>query len=187
MKNSGKVLSMGFGFVEFRSRHAAEVALKAMDGYVLDGHKLQLKFSDRGTEKTGKPSSIPSGNDNSKILVKNIPFEATKQDITKLFGAFGQLKSVRLPKKFDKRAKGFAFVEFISVKEAQNAVKALQGTHLLGRRLVMEYAQADAATAEEEIARMEKKVQSQVTKQTLLNMRLSGKRRMDLDGDEEEV
>ncbi|CAN6602120.1 multiple RNA-binding domain-containing protein 1 [Trichomonascus vanleenenianus] len=187
-KNPGKHLSMGFGFVEFNTKHDAEVAVKAMDGYVLDGHKLQLKLSHRGREgEVDNGAMAPKLGANTgaftKIIIKNLPFEATKKDITKLFGTFGQLRSVRVPKKFDKRARGFAFAEFVTAKEAANALKALQGTHLLGRKLVMEYAQAEAENAEEEIERQAAKMQSQLTKTTLAGMRLSGKRALDLDED----
>jgi RNA recognition motif-containing protein len=48
---------------------------------------------------------------------------------------FGQLKSVRVPKKMDGRARGFAFVDFITKQEAKNAFQSLQDTHLYGRHL----------------------------------------------------
>jgi len=75
------------------------------------------------------------------MIVKNVPFEATKKDIRELFGAHGKLKSVRVPKKFDSRSRGFAFLEFISRHEAENAYAALRHTHLLGRHLVLEWAE----------------------------------------------
>lgn len=55
--------------------------------------------------------------------------------------AHGHLKSVRLPKKFDSRTRGFAFLEFVSRHEAENAFNALRHTHLLGRHLVLEWAE----------------------------------------------
>lgn len=53
----------------------------------------------------------------------------------------GQLKSVRLPKKFDARSRGFAFLDFVSRHEAENAYSALRHTHLLGRHLVLDWAE----------------------------------------------
>ena len=58
-----------------------------------------------------------------------------------LNSSHGQLKSVRLPKKFNSRSRGFAFLEFISRHEAENAYAALRHTHLLGRHLVLEWAE----------------------------------------------
>ncbi|SEI30957.1 YALIA101S01e11562g1_1 [Yarrowia lipolytica] len=184
-KNKGKFLSMGFGFVEFSSKEAAEIAQKAMDGHVLDGHKLQLKISNRGQdeETTETKKAI-----DSKILIKNLPFEATKKDVQKLFGAFGSLKTVRVPKKFNSESRGFAFAEYVSAKEAEHAMSALQGTHLLGRRLVLQYAQADASNAEEEIERMQATVSKQAAQRSFADMKLAGegKRRVDLEGEDEE-
>ncbi|CRK02852.1 hypothetical protein BN1723_008793 [Verticillium longisporum] len=71
--------------------------------------------------------------------------------------------------------RGFAFAEFSTPKEAQNAIDALQHTHLLGRRLVLDYAEAEALDAEEEIAKMQKKVGGQVNKVALAQ--LTGKTR----------
>ena len=85
------------------------------------------------------------------MLVKNVPFEATKKDLRELFGAHGQLKSVRLPRQVHGRTRGFGFVEFVSRREAETAMAALKHTHLLGRHLVLEWAGAedhDAAVAE---------------------------------------
>lgn len=55
--------------------------------------------------------------------------------------AHGKLKSVRVPKKFNSRSRGFAFLEFITRHEAENAYAALKHTHLLGRHLVIEWAE----------------------------------------------
>jgi multiple RNA-binding domain-containing protein 1 len=51
--------------------------------------------------------------------------------------------------------------------------------------LVIQYAQAEAVDAQEEIERMEAKVRKQVTKETLQGLRLSGKRRVELDEEDE--
>lgn len=40
-------------------------------------------------------------------------------------------------------SRGFAFVDFLSHQEAVNAMEAIAGTHLYGRRLVTEWADQD--------------------------------------------
>ena len=50
---------------------------------------------------------------------------------------------MRLPKKLDHRSRGFAFLEFASKHEAENAFNSLQHTHLLGRHLVLQWAEED--------------------------------------------
>ncbi|KAK9476172.1 hypothetical protein V1514DRAFT_337647 [Lipomyces japonicus] len=189
VKNNGQLLSMGFGFVEFRTKQQADLAVRTMSDFVLDGHKLQVKTSTRGSDsettsssKKDKASSAPK----TKIIIKNLPFEATKKDIRQLFGAFGQLRTVRMPRKFDNTARGFAFAEFVTAKEAEHAMKSLAGVHLLGRRLVLQYAAEDATNAEEEIERMQSKVRKQVAGETIAQYKLSsGKRKFDLDEDED--
>lgn len=44
---SGKLLSMGYGFVEFKQKACAEEALKVLQHCQLDGHQLELKLSNR--------------------------------------------------------------------------------------------------------------------------------------------
>ena len=71
------------------------------------------------------PASAPKDKKIAKLLVKNLAFEATKKDLRELFGAFGQLKVVRIPRKFDGSHRGFGFVEFLTHQEAVNAMAAL--------------------------------------------------------------
>lgn len=166
-KHPGRVLSMGYGFIEFRTGKQALVASKSMTGAVLDGHKLEIKLSSHGMSaaKTG-PGAKKAAN-STKIVVKNVPFEVTRKDLQELFGTFGKLRSVRLPRKFDKQSRGFAFVEYSNSKDAQHAMTSLAGTHLLGRRLVLQFAAADAEDPEAEIEAMEKKVRRQVDAEAL--------------------
>ncbi|KAJ7068837.1 hypothetical protein C8F01DRAFT_1119476 [Mycena amicta] len=141
-KRPGGRLSMGYGFVGFKEHDGANRALKSMQGFVLDGHALHVKFAGRGTEgEETKEGKGQSKSRTTKMIVKNVPFEATKKDIRELFGSHGTLKSARLPKKFDSRSRGFAFLDFVSRAEAENAYAALRHTHLLGRHLVLEWAE----------------------------------------------
>ncbi|QIW98103.1 hypothetical protein AMS68_003621 [Peltaster fructicola] len=164
-KKPGQILSMGFGFVEFRSAAEAQAALSTMDGYALHGHKLQVRASNKGAdaaeERRKADQAKREAGHRTKVIIKNLPFEASKKDVRALFGAYGQLRSIRVPKKMDRAARGFAFADFTTPKEAQSAMDALKDTHLLGRRLVLDFAEAEPADAEAEIAKMAAKVGSQ--------------------------
>ena len=86
-KRPGARLSMGFGFVGFRTAEAARRALKGIHGFVLDGHTLSVKFAGRGAEEQDEEKQ--SGREKAKttkMLVKNLPFEATRKDVQDLFG-----------------------------------------------------------------------------------------------------
>ena len=187
-KKPGQILSMGFGFLEFKSKSQAQAALKAMDGYNLDGHKLIIKASHKGLdaaeERRREDAAKKEAGKRTKIIIKNLPFEASKKDVRALFGTYGQLCSVRVPKKFDHSARGFAFADFITAREAENALNALKDTHLLGRRLVLEFAAEDSLDAEEEIEKMQKKVGNQVNKVALQKLTGRGRKKFNIEGND---
>lgn len=138
-EKDGKVLSMGFGFAEFDSTETARSVCKQLQGSVLDGHALVLQLSHvKDTPIARKPAD--NNESSTKLIVRNVAFEATKKDLQQLFSPFGQIKSLRLPKKFDGNHRGFAFLEFLTKQEAMNAFNALASTHLYGRHLVIEKA-----------------------------------------------
>jgi multiple RNA-binding domain-containing protein 1 len=187
-KKPGQVLSMGFGFLEFRTKAQAQAALNAMNGHDLEDHKLVIKLSHKGLdaaeERKKEDRAKKQAGKRTKIIIKNLPFEASKQDVRALFGTYGQLRSVRVPHKFDHSARGFAFADFITAREAENALEALKDTHLLGRRLVLEFASDDPLDAEEEIEKMQKKVGNQVNKVALENLTGRGRKKFNIEGDD---
>jgi RNA recognition motif-containing protein len=63
---------------------------------------------------------------------------------------YGHIQSLRLPKKFDSTSRGFAFIEFTTASDARNAMESLKHSHLLGRHLVLEWAE------EEDVGGLEK-------------------------------
>lgn len=180
-KKPGEVLSMGFGFLEFSSEQHAQAALASMDGYKLDGHELLIRASHKAVdaaEQRRKEDDVKKlAGMRTKIIIKNLPFEISKKDIRALFSAYGQLRSVRLPKKFDSSTRGFAFADFVTAREAESAMAALKNTHLLGRRLVLEFAAADTLDPEEEIEKMQNKMGNQANKVTLQKLANLGVRR----------
>uniref|UniRef100_A0A8D2JJ38 Probable RNA-binding protein 19 n=1 Tax=Sciurus vulgaris TaxID=55149 RepID=A0A8D2JJ38_SCIVU len=138
---AGALLSMGFGFVEYRKPEQAQKALR------------QLQVSDpclplhaRPALTTARKKQLPRKQTTSKILVRNIPFQADRREIRELFSTFGELKTVRLPKKMAGTGthRGFGFVDFLTKQDAKRAFNALcHSTHLYGRRLVLEWADSE--------------------------------------------
>ncbi|KAM8797513.1 putative RNA-binding protein 19 [Eudromia elegans] len=146
---AGSLLSMGFGFVEYKKPESAQKALRQLQGCSVDGHKLEVKISERAlrpTVKSSRKKQILKKQTTSKILVRNIPFQATVREIRELFSTFGELKTVRLPKKMAGTGshRGFGFVDFLTKQDAKKAFNALcHSTHLYGRRLVLEWADTE--------------------------------------------
>ncbi|KAF7661994.1 hypothetical protein LDENG_00248920 [Lucifuga dentata] len=146
---TGKLLSMGYGFVQYQTAEAAQKALRQLQHCTVDEHKLELKISERATSSTEvlrKKNQVEKKQTGSKILVRNIPFQATLKEVRELFCTFGELKTVRLPKKAagSGNHRGFGFVDFLTKQDAKKAFAALcHSTHLYGRRLVLEWADAE--------------------------------------------
>ncbi|GJQ68534.1 hypothetical protein Trydic_g17103 [Trypoxylus dichotomus] len=145
-----KKLSMGYGFVQFMYKSGIDKALKTLQQSTLDGKSLELKRSERtlaNVTNTTRKTSKKTKQTGTKILVRNVPFQATKKEIQELFKAFGEIKALRLPKKMATDVnthRGFAFVDFVTASDAKKAFTALsQSTHLYGRRLVLEWAATD--------------------------------------------
>nr|CCC92168.1 putative RNA-binding protein [Trypanosoma congolense IL3000] len=120
-----------------------------------DVAKISSVIARRGTtqnplDRNKIDSDMPSGCNGLKLVVKNVPFEATERDIRDLFSAVSEVRSVRLPRKNNQFSshrennhRGFAFVEFLTEEEARRAKQTLGSTHLYGRHLVLQYAQLD--------------------------------------------
>lgn len=173
-KNGAVNLSMGYGFVGFKSAEAARIAQKAIDKTTLDGHLLSVSFAKRGHDSDDAEAAAAVSNNNSdgpapttKLIIKNLPFQASKKDVRALFAAHGKLKSVRVPRKSAANlnsggggaagVRGFGFVEFVNRKEAENAYKSLKHSHLLGRHLVLEWDVQGLASQEDQLDNLRKK------------------------------
>ena len=94
---SGESLPMGFGFAVYETRAQALRALNQLSGKALDGHVLDLSFSARSEIVTTKKRKLTAraeddGEKRTKLLVRNVPFEASRSELRELFGSLGQLK-----------------------------------------------------------------------------------------------
>jgi len=97
-------------------------AIKQLQGAKLEDHALQLRLSKRKETEdlSSRRKRVEDINPSTKLMIRNIPFEANKKEIHDLFQPFGELKSVRLPRKEGgKGHRGFAFVEFLTKDDAK--------------------------------------------------------------------
>ena len=182
-KNPKEKLSMGFGFVKFTDFASAKQAIIEKQGCMVDGHKLEISLA-KQTEKekvVGRMHKVtPNATASTLLVIKNIPFEATKAEISHIFSRFGSLKSLRIPKKVASldftTHRGFGFVEFFSEDDAALAFDALKSsTHLYGRRLIIEYAK-DV----QDLENLRKKTKEQFVGESSVNSTVK-KRRLEFD------
>lgn len=109
-----------------------------------------------------------------------MPFEATDKDLRELFGTYGQLKSLRMPKKFNGGHRGFAFLDFLTKQEAKNVYDNMGNIHLYGRHLVLEWAQED-----DNVDSLREKTGKHYSKEESIGGRVNKRQKVDLDGDDD--
>ncbi|MGB3511716.1 MAG: RNA-binding protein [Microcoleaceae cyanobacterium] len=70
------------------------------------------------------------------VYVGNLSYEATDEELTKVFEDYGSVKRVQVPTDRDTgRPRGFAFVEMETDEEETAAIEALDGAEWMGRTL----------------------------------------------------
>src|ERR1700682_6745448 len=83
-----------------------------------------------------------------RLYVGNLPYSATEDQLTELFGRAGKADSVRVMRAMATgRARGFAFVEMGTDEEAQKAITELNDYQLGGRGLTVNEARPKPAYA----------------------------------------
>lgn len=81
--------------------------------------------------------------ESSTIFVRNLSYEAKEQDLEELFGKFGQIVRVYIPKEYGTtNSKGFAFVEMESKAVAEKAMAELNEKVFMRRTIFLNEAQA---------------------------------------------
>jgi len=70
------------------------------------------------------------------IYVGNLAYEVTQEDLTEVFGEYGTVRRVHLPKDRETgKFRGFAFVEMDTPAEEETAIEELDGAEWMGREI----------------------------------------------------
>lgn len=103
--------------------------------------------SERPRNGAARPASEPARSSRKpesievttpRLYVGNLSFEATESDLFELFNGVGKVQNAEVVTyKHNQRSKGFAFVQMLTVEEAQRAVTELHDKDFLGRKLVV--------------------------------------------------
>jgi RNA recognition motif-containing protein len=81
---------------------------------------------------------------NQKLYVGNLNFEASEDQVRELFGSFGDVQDVKIVMdRFTGRSRGFAFVRFGTADDAGKAKEALNGQPFQGKTLVIDWARTE--------------------------------------------
>ncbi|EAT35909.1 AAEL011963-PA [Aedes aegypti] len=127
--SSGK--SRGFGYAEFESEQDVQKAL-SFDRRPLDGRPVFISSLARDKSSRQNKFKYSEKFEPNKLFVKGLPFEATNDDVRKLFEPYGKLKDVRVVYYRSGKSKGLAYVEYESEVAAKNAVLHLDQHNMNG-------------------------------------------------------
>jgi RNA recognition motif-containing protein len=76
-----------------------------------------------------------------KLYVGGLAYSVTDKELEELFAAYGKVDSAVVIKDRDSgQSKGFGFVEMSELKEAQEAIKELNGKEVSGRSIMVNQA-----------------------------------------------
>ncbi|KAJ5930586.1 hypothetical protein N7466_006079 [Penicillium verhagenii] len=145
-RESGR--SRGFGYAEFVNVADAVKAFEAKKGVEMDGRTINLDYATARQNNQGGDRAQARANTygdqtspaSDTLFVGNLPFSATEDALRDVFGEQGNIMGIRLPTDPESgRPKGFGYVQFGSVEEAQNAHTQLAGTEIDGRPLRLDF------------------------------------------------
>lgn len=78
----------------------------------------------------------------NKVYIGNLPYSVNEEELQSLLAQYGNVKSLNVIKdKFTGDSKGFAFAEFDSKEEMDEAISGLDGKDFGGRALRVNVAQ----------------------------------------------
>lgn len=74
-----------------------------------------------------------------KLFIGRLPYEISEDELSKSFSVHGKIESLNIAMDRDSgKSKGFAFITFPSRDEGLAAIKAMNGSEIKGRKIVVE-------------------------------------------------
>lgn len=146
-------LSKGYGFVTFADPDDAQNAKRTFHGLIVDGQQIKVELAkirhrkrDSLNEEDGDlgrkaVDSGQSGQNSSKLIVRNLPWTIKTEDqLALLFRSYGKVKYATVPRKGPGLSAGFGFIVLRGRKNAEKAMAAVNGQMVDGRPLAVDWA-----------------------------------------------
>ncbi|VTJ84974.1 Hypothetical predicted protein [Marmota monax] len=84
---------------------------------------------------------------NTSLFVRNVADDTRSEDLLREFGRYGPIVDVYVPLDFyTRRPRGFAYVQFEDVRDAEDALHNLDRKWICGRQIEIQFAQGDRKT-----------------------------------------
>lgn len=130
--DNDSTLEKGTAKVVYTSAKEAQKAFKGMNDHIYKGVKVFCKV----IETITAASLAKKG----RLIVRNLAFNCKKEQLVKVFEAFGAISECSVPKLPDGKARGFGFVQFDSVDDAAKAIERINGQKILNRPVAVDWA-----------------------------------------------
>ncbi|KAH8829583.1 hypothetical protein DL96DRAFT_1792260 [Flagelloscypha sp. PMI_526] len=122
---------VGAANVVFQTPANAADAVTKLHAHVYKGSLLSASLKKRLETLPTKKKTSATPSNASRLIVRNMPFDISEQDIRAIFLSYGPIYAITIPKDEDsQKAKGFAFVHFYSAKDAQKAMDGANGKNV---------------------------------------------------------
>ncbi|XP_020857946.1 RNA-binding protein 28 isoform X1 [Phascolarctos cinereus] len=203
----GSKTCRGFGYVTFSMLEDAQRALKEVTTF--EGCKInvivakrKLKNKTKGKEKKEcsvtsqeepeqeskpKPKKTKVADKKARLIIRNLSFKCSEDDLKTLFAQFGAVLEVNIPRKPDGKMRGFAFVQFKNLLEAGKALKGTNMKEIKGRTVAVDWAVAkDKYSATQSSASGEEQKPAEPRRQDASQEKGSEEEEYEDDEDEEE-
>ncbi|WWD19756.1 polyadenylate-binding protein, cytoplasmic and nuclear [Kwoniella shandongensis] len=132
--------SRGFAFVHYSTGEAADAAIKAVNGMLLNDKKVYVGHHIGKRERLSKVEEQRAQFTN--VYIKNVDLEVTEEEFEALVKPFGETISVALSKDESGASKGFGFVNYEDHEAARKAVEELNDKEVKGKKLYVGRAQS---------------------------------------------
>ena len=148
----------GYGFVTFTDAEDAQNARKTLNGSTYQGKIIKVDLAEprhrlpHGGETPGsgaqrdEPKALREqnrlvGSKPSKLIVRNLPWSIKEgEQLALLFRSYGKVKHATMPKKATGLSAGYGFITLRRAKNAEMALKEMNGKVVDGRQLAVDYA-----------------------------------------------
>ncbi|KAI5096809.1 polyadenylate-binding protein 1 [Silurus meridionalis] len=141
----GKVLSCkvvayktgtkGYGYVQFESQKAANLAKERLDGKLFNNHPISVEHF-KSREEREKPQNKQK---ELQLFIKNLDEHINNEYLHREFSKFGTVTKAKVIIE-NGRSRGFGFVHFSSAKEATKAMSQMNGRIWGGKQIFVEVA-----------------------------------------------